>query len=137
MDIKAKLYALPLRARQFIKYCLVGFSGTVIDIGILALLFEVFSVPLLAANALSFTAAASSNFYFNKLFTFRDTQKNIGTQYTKFFTVSVIGLVISSGVIAAGNELGLWYLISKVFSIGLVLIWNFGANALWTFRRHS
>ncbi len=130
MGIRSALRKLPLRTRQFIKYCCVGVLGTLIDMGLLALLFEVFTWPILLANTASFTAAATSNYYFNKIFTYRNKDPKIAKQYSKFLTISLAGLLISSIIIALGVRIEVWYIYAKAFSIFIVLIWN------WLFGSH-
>jgi len=136
MAIRSTLRKLPLRTKQFIKYCCVGVLGTLIDMSLLTLLFEVFTWPILLANSISFTAAASSNFYFNKFYTYRNKEDRVAKQYSKFFIISLAGLFISSAIITLGVQIGVWYIYAKAISIFIVLIWNFILNTFWTFRSH-
>lgn len=134
--------------RQLIKFCIVGASSTVIDIGILALLLKFFHfLPWWVNASISFCFAVSNGFFWNQRWTFR--AKNISStraQYSKFFVTNVIGLglnlLISKGFLIlftgevshAVNPDDRTILLAKLCSIPLVVIWNFGASRLWTFR---
>lgn len=137
--------------RQLIKFCIVGASSTVIDIGILALLLKFFHfLPWWVSASISFCFAVSNGFFWNQRWTFR--AKNIGStraQYSKFFVTNVIGLglnlLISKGFLIlftgevshATNPDDKSILLAKLCAIPLVVIWNFGASRLWTFRSHA
>jgi len=119
---------------KFLRFCLVGFSGVAVDFGFTWLFKEKCKVPKYWANALGFTIAATTNYIFNRMWTFHSVNPEIALEYTKFIIVSLIGLGL--------NTLVIWLLIrnfkmnfylSKVFAIGLVTIWNFLANLLYTF----
>jgi putative flippase GtrA len=120
---------------KFIKFCVVGFFGMVIDFGITWLLKEKIKVNKYFANSCGFILAASSNYVWNRIWTFESHNK-IATEYLSFIVISIVGLLI--------NNLILWFLtdkiklnfyLSKVFAIGVVTIWNFGMNFLITFSR--
>lgn len=120
---------------KFLKFGVVGFSGVFIDFGITYLCKEIFKVPKYVANAIGFITAATSNYFFNRVWTFQSKNPEVMVEFTEFFIISLIGLGI--------NTLILWILVSKfkmnfyvakIFAIGLVTIWNFLANAFITFN---
>lgn len=120
---------------KFIKFGLVGFSGLFIDFGITYLTKEKFRVPKYIANAIGFTTAATSNYFFNRIWTFKSKNPEVMVEFTEFFLISLVGLGL--------NTFLLWLLVSKfkmnfylakVFATVLVTIWNFLANAFITFN---
>lgn len=120
---------------KFIKFGLVGFSGLFVDFGITYLTKEKLNVPKYIANAIGFIVAASSNYFFNRVWTFQSKNPEVMVEFTEFFIISLIGLGL--------NTLLLWILVSKfkmnfyiakVFAIALVTVWNFLANAFITFN---
>lgn len=120
--------------RQFLKFSLVGASGAVIDLGVLYLLVQFFWVWYIAAATISFLLAVTNNFLWNKFWTFSDSSRRYGRQYTQFLVVSAVGLGLNNGILFLLVEgLGLWYIWAKVFAIAIVLAWNFTANKYWTF----
>ena len=120
---------------KFFKFALVGLSGMIVDFGTTWILKEKFKVPKYVANAAGFILAASSNYFLNRIWTFGSNDPEIAWEYARFFFVSLAGLGI--------NTLILWVLvskfhkkfyISKLFAVGVVMIWNFLVNLLFTFH---
>lgn len=120
--------------RKFLKFGIVGFSGLFIDFGITFLFKEKLRVQKYLANSIGFTAAASSNYFLNRIWTFHSEDPKIFIEYSQFMVISLIGLVI--------NTLVLWLIVSKLkwnfyfaklLAIAVVTIWNFGANVFITF----
>ena len=119
----------------FFKYALVGFLGTAIDLGSLYLFIDRLHIHLLVATALSFLLAVINNFTLNKFWTFQNKHSNIRKQFIKFLIVSTIGLILTEMCMAFFvYGLKIWYMSSKLFTSGLVLMWNFLANKYWTFK---
>ena len=120
---------------KFLKFGVVGFSGVFVDFGITYLMKEKFKIPKYVANAIGFSSAATTNYYFNRIWTFESTNPEVMVEFTEFFGISIIGLLI--------NTLILWLLVSKfrmnfyvakIFAIAVVTVWNFFANAYITFN---
>ena len=132
----------PKEVSRFIKFATVGAVGMVIDLSILNLLVKAAGWSLLAANSISFTTAVLSNFTWNRLWTFPESQNRpIRTQLPQFATVNIVGLGINNAVLLATFHIirpyvaDPWnYNLAKIFAIGVVLFWNYGANRLWTYR---
>lgn len=128
-------------ADRFVRFGLVGALGTVVDLGLLNLLILGLAMPKFLANTCSFSAAALSNFCWNRLWTFPESrQRSLGPQLGQFFAVSVAGYAINQALflsldhwVFAGWE-ALGYNLAKAIAIVVVLFWNFGANRIWTYR---
>jgi putative flippase GtrA len=136
---------------KFLKFGIVGASGMVVDFGVLYLMRDIVGLPDLWANTISFTCAATSNYFLNRLWTFRSKEKQVGVEYLKFLLVSVIGLGINNGVLLlshllwpAAYESGTFCLASiciddfylfKLLAIAITTLWNFFGNMLFTFRK--
>jgi putative flippase GtrA len=121
---------------KFVRFGLVGISGIFVDFGFTWFFKEIVRIPKYIANAIGFTAAATSNYFLNRIWTFQSHDPAILIQFSKFILISVIGLGI--------NTLVLWILVSryhrhfylsKLAAIGVVMIWNFLANYYFTFTR--
>ena len=85
--IGGSLHAL---AMKFIKFGVVGASGMVIHGGLLFLLKEVAGTNPFIANPIGLIAAASSNYFLNRIWTFHSKEKQVGVEYVKFILVSII-----------------------------------------------
>jgi putative flippase GtrA len=127
---------------QFVKFALVGASGTLVNLLVLQLALLVWgalaeSQPFaveVAASAFAFSVAVVNNFLWNRWWTFRSSGP-IHIEFGKFLTVSLIGLGLNTlffSLFRGQAELPvLW---SQLFAIACVLPFNFLANKLWSFR---
>ena len=70
---------------KFIKFCLVGFSGVFVDFGFTFLFKEVFKVQKYVANAIGFTIAATSNYFFKPHLDFPEFKSACGAGIFPFF----------------------------------------------------
>ena len=119
---------------KFVRFAFVGTFGMVVQYSVLIVLIEVFSQNTVMASALGFVVAASVNYYLNYHYTFASEKRHHET-LVKFFIVASVGLLLNSVIMAFGTEtLALHYLIAQALAIGMVLIWNFFGNLLWTFK---
>ncbi len=127
---------------RFFRFATVGAIGMVVDLSILNALVKLAGWPLLLANSISFSAAVLNNFTWNRRWTFPESRNRpVYTQLPQFALVNILGLLINNLVLLAmyhlirGRIPDPWdYNLAKVFAIGVVLFWNFGANRLWTYR---
>lgn len=117
---------------KFFKFIIVGFSGMVVDFSITFLLKEKLKVNRYISNSVGFTIAASSNYLFNRLWTFQSNNPRVLLEFGKFFIISLIGLVI--------NNLFLWlfekkvrFYYAKFLAIIVTSAWNFSANYFLNF----
>lgn len=121
--------------KQFIKYCIVGGTGTFIDLASLYVFVEFFEISVMPATVLSFLLAVTNNFIFNKIWTFKSKSRNYRKLYIKFLIVSFIGLGLTvASMHVMVNLIGIWYMFAKALTSLIVLTWNFLANKMWTFR---
>lgn len=141
--------------RQLIKFCLVGASSTVIDVGLLFFLTKrlmVLSslpwVPWFTWNTLTFCLAVTNGFIWNRRWTFRAQIHGAAReQYVKFFVTNSVGLVLSlfltklflmmlfgHAVLGENNPDPNHLMIAKICAIPFVMIWNFSAAKFWTFK---
>ncbi|HOP58687.1 MAG TPA: GtrA family protein [Bacteroidales bacterium] len=120
---------------KFLKFCVVGFSGMLIDFGTTWLLKEKAGVNKYIANSTGFILAASSNYIWNRVWTFQSNNDQIAVEYFSFIFISLAGLAINNFVIYILNDrLRINFYISKLLAIGVVTIWNFVMNFIFTFR---
>lgn len=121
---------------QFIKFSVVGISGTAVDWLFYFGLTRWFGVFYLLAKALSFIIAAINNYIWNRVWTFESHQKKVALEFSKFFVVSLIGLGF--------NTLIMYLVVEKlkfndfwglILATAAVMLWNFFANKFWTFKK--
>lgn len=121
-------------ALKFLKFCVVGSLGLGIDFGITFLSKERARWNKYVANSLGFISAATSNFFFNKFWTFNDTDPDQLVQYSKFILIALIGLAINNLIIyLLINKRKMKFYWAKLVAVGVVVLWNFIANYNFTF----
>lgn len=136
----------PMVRWRFIKFGLVGASGTVINIAVLYLAQEHllrsiadFQARLNYSIALAITVATISNFYWNRRLTWRDRTRNTPQPalrlFLKYVMAAALSIVIQS-LLTKWLALHLHYLLANVIAIVLASVVNFIANDRLTFRRH-
>ena len=91
MTLKEKI--APLFSRQFIKYCLVGFSGIFVNLGALYLLADLLALHLNLASALAIEFSILSNFVLNERWTFTADQRRgtLAARLARFHGVTAVG----------------------------------------------
>ncbi len=137
--------------KRFLKFASVGSLGALTDFTLLNALVELAGFLPVVANGFSFSAAVIQNFLLNRTWTFPESQvSNTRRQLVQFALVSAVGLGINL-LVFRFVDLSLrpywiewlsdpvWgprvsYNFAKLFSIGVVLFWNFAANRLWTYK---
>lgn len=119
---------------QLLKFGLVGASGYLINLGVFALLSGNLGFQHTLAALGAFCVAVSSNFFWNRHWTFAAGDGHAGFQAVRFFTVSIAALLINLVVLealVAGSTLGA--LTSQAIAVAVAMPFNFLGNKLWTF----
>lgn len=155
---------------RFIKFAFIGVLGFLIDFGVLFLLQSSVLPPVdhlnqrlpvnvAIATTISFVLAVTSNYTWNRLWTYPDSRSySIRRQLTQFAIVSVIGWIartvwitvtyVSFGALSTSlirffvsayqpgllDEHKLGTMAAQFIGVMVVMLWNFGANRLWTFN---
>lgn len=141
-------------SERFIKFALVGISGTLIDVGLFNLFNQGFSIPANYAKAYSFSLAVFNNFLWNRLWTFPESKSlHFVRQFSQYLVVSIMGLLINLFIFSTFDPrliiffdtmLPAHFIISPTImghnvSVAIativVLFWNYFANRFWTFNK--
>lgn len=122
-------------AFKFLKFCVVGGSGIIVDFGITYLFKEIFRLNKYLSNSVGFIVAASTNYFLNRIWTFGSQSAQFFKEYMIFFAFSLIGLGINNAILYLFHGKFRWnFYLSKLFAIGLVTFWNFFMNYFFNFR---
>jgi putative flippase GtrA len=141
----------PIEQKRFIKFAIVGISGSIVDFGVFNLLSTLLGFASTLSQAISFTLAVFNNFIWNRLWTYPETRKSGALKhFLQFGLVNVIGLGIRTllfmGMEPLMIKLAAWVLpkFSRPAVIGhnltlalvilIVMLWNYFANRYWTFK---
>jgi len=119
---------------KFLKFCVVGFSGMIVDFGTTWILKEKVKLNRYIANSCGFVLAASSNYMLNRIWTFESQNPEIATEFVSFFAISLFGLGLNNLILwLFSDKLKFNFYLSKILATGVVTLWNFGMNFLFTF----
>jgi len=118
---------------QLLKFGLVGGSGYLVNLAVFALLSGSFGIHHAAAAIGAFVVAVSSNFFWNRHWTFAAGHGHAGFQAARFFAVSFAALAINLVVLEALVSGGMGELSSQAIAVAVAMPFNFLGNKLWTF----
>ncbi len=122
---------------DFVKYCLVGFSGVVINLGIYAFLTRYYNLSEAISPLLSIESAIISNFLLNNFWTFgsRSNQSRVRVRFLKFHLVSGLGALINYLVfLLLFFVLEVHDIFANLTGIAFAAIVNYLINSNWTWR---
>ena len=118
------------KLQKFIKFCIVGLIGVVVNLGSLELLVKN-GVDLRASGLISIVLSILSNFFLNRAFTFKEESEAVKIQkaLTLDISVRVIGMIIQYATYLFFMDiLHFYYIISMLIGIILSTAWNFIGN---------
>ena len=89
---------------QLIRFCVVGASGYVVNLAVYTLLLKAGDVHYLLAATGSFLVAVTSNYTWNRLWTFRGQRGHVAYQGLRFLVVSTIALAANLVILHAARR---------------------------------
>jgi putative flippase GtrA len=122
---------------QLARFCTVGAIGYVVNLVVYTLLLHGADFHYLLAATGSFLVAVTSNYTWNRLWTFRHQRGHVGYQGLRFLVVSTIALLANLAILYVLVRLGLGKVLAQALAIVLVTPLNFVGNKLWSFGRRS
>jgi putative flippase GtrA len=118
---------------QLFQFGLVGGSGYLINLAVFALFNGLVNIHYIAAAILAFCVAVMNNFWWNRHWTFDAKHGHAGFQAARFFTVSVLALVINLIALKLLVGGGMSELPAQAIAVAIAMPFNFIGNKLWTF----
>jgi putative flippase GtrA len=118
---------------QLMQFGVVGASGYLINLAVFALVNKVLGVHYIGAAIVAFAVAVTSNFWWNRHWTFDAKQGHAGFQAARFFTVSVLALIVNLVALKLLVSGGMGELPAQAISVAIAMPFNFIGNKLWTF----
>ena len=121
---------------QFFRYIIVGGVAFVIDYVLLFSLTEFLHFHYLISASISFIAGLVVNYVISTHWIFKNSK--LENKYIEFFIYSIIGIIglLLNNVVLyfLTDQMGLHYMLSKLLTAVIVLIWNFLGRKLILFR---
>ena len=121
---------------QFVRYIFVGGIAFIVDIGSLYVFTDIFDIYYLFSAAIAFILGLTVNYILSITWVFSKRKiRSKQFEFGIFVIVGVVGLGINEFIIWFFTEyLHFYYLVSKIFSASVVLMWNFSARKFLLFR---
>ena len=125
------------RFRNIILYGIIGFFCAALDFGIYSGLCYWDILPYLWANIISIHIGIFTSFVLNRSFNFKVKDK-VKTRFLSFYTVGLVGLGISEGMLYLIVTKSGWNeIVCKLISIVVVALIQFLLNKYITFRKQQ
>jgi len=139
-----------LESFRYIKFGIVGASGTVVNLAVLFVGREYFFASWEAHSnkpyfslALAISVATLNNFTWNRLWTWADRKPGLesadahvplASQFGKYALASWFGIALQYGLTLWLSNV-MHYMLANIVAIVIASVSNFLANDKWTFRR--
>lgn len=133
------------RVRRMIRFCLVGATGTIVNLLAIVFLVRAVHLHVLLADALAIEISIISNFFMNHFYTFKatytapkpqlqDSWSLILRKLGKFNLITLGGAAISFLFFLLTNQfLGWHYVLADLTAIIVAMSWNYwmSVNVVW------
>ncbi len=117
--------------KQLILYALCGLAGVLVDF-LIFITLQTFKIPTLLVNTISVTAGIFTSFLLNRRITFKRFDA-IFLRIFSFFTVGILGLMLSNALILIFLNLFSNSTVAKILTLPFVLLFQFTLNRTITF----
>lgn len=131
------------RLRQFIKFCLVGGIGVLVDMAVLHVLVVWLNWNITFSKLCSAETAMLNNFLWNEIWTFQDASaaplrhRGVAARLWRFHGICATGVGLAVLFLHFFHAwLGFDLYLANLMAIGLVTLWNFTLNANCNWNRN-
>jgi len=123
---------------EFVRFCIVGTIGFVVDAAILQSLVSGLGADAYAARVVSFLAAASVTWWLNRRYTFAIRARPSRSEWMRYVSFMVLGAVVNYGAYAIAITVSdlvrehLWLGVALGSVCGLAI--NFATSRAFVFK---
>jgi putative flippase GtrA len=124
----------PANWLQLARFAAVGATGYVVNLATFTLCLKQLGLDYRIAATAAFLVAVTSNFVWNRRWTFAPSPRARHLQALRFFTVSAAAFAFSLGLLQLLVEPGgLPHVLAQALSVAAATPVTFAGNKLWTF----
>lgn len=135
------------RYGQFMRFAFIGGSCLILEFLLIYTMIKLlgeYPIQLLFLpsfstvhlyNAIAFSIALTLNYLVSRFWVFQKGRYSVGKEFLAFAGVGVIALGLSILFFSIGLDIFHWHwILAKIFSVCLVLIWNFVMKKFFVFK---
>ena len=127
-----KIKKLIIKYKQFLLFCIVGASNTLITLGVYTLLLKI-GVPYLVATTIGYICGIINGYLWSSKVVFKK-RKTIDNA-TKFVVVNIITIGVNLFLMWLWVDvLSIHKILAQVITICFTMPLNFILNKIWTYR---
>lgn len=121
---------------QLFRYCFVGGFAFIVDAGGLFVLTEYAGMYYLLSASVSFVLGLVVNYLLSTAWIFRKSKlKNKWAEFLIYSVIGVVGLGLNALFLWLFTDgLHIYYMLSKIITAALVMLWNFIARKYILFK---
>lgn len=123
---------------RFVIFSMVGGVGFLVFIGLLYLLFSIFSLKFVVAQAITTFAAMTANFFLNNSLTYRDRRlrgRQLAFGLLTFYAACLVGAVLNIRIAQFLKDADFPWYMAGVSGLAIGAVWNYGVTSIITWRR--
>ena len=125
-----------LQRKQFLLYCLIGFSGVGLHSLIYCLLVKSETLTIQPANAIGYASGTLLTFFLNARFNFKTRDKTL-QRLALFFAIAFLGWCVSAFLLhLLVNKFGINKITALFPTIFFVVLLQYNLNRLISFRKN-
>jgi len=121
---------------RFVLFSVVGGSGLVVNLIVLALMFKIGHVGFALSETVATIAAMTSNFFVNNVLTYRDKRLRGLIQLTKgllsFYLFCALGAIANVGIASVLFEKHCSWWLSAIAGTLVGVVWNYAMSSTFT-----
>lgn len=125
--------------KQIGRFLVVGGLAFLVDYSVLWALVDLLATNYLVASTLSFVVSVVFNYILSSIWVFDSTGNiNRAGSFVVFVALSIVGLLLNLAIMwLAVDILEIYYLIAKIGSTGIVMIYNFVSRKMILEKPHA
>lgn len=128
------MLTLFVKFEKFIKYNMSSVVATLIDLFALWAFTELLGIYYLISAVLAFSIGTVTNYSLNRYWNFKSTKKSFLRGLTSFAIIGLSSLILTTILLYVFVEFfGIHYLVGKILTTLLAVIWNFKLVSKITF----
>lgn len=123
-----------------VRFGLVGVTGVIVNMSIVAFMDATTDLPVLFTGALAAAVSTFTNFLLNDVVTWRDRRSVAGTKLSRmvrYYVTTAGGSLLYLCVLSVLARMGIRLLLANLLGIAVGGSFNYVIHNLWTWRRRE